>query len=147
NPLPHRLEFVGNFKGIDFYDDAISTTPESTIEAIKIFNKNIGTIFLGGLDRGYSFENLVKLIIESEIKNFVLFPDTGAKIKKLLPDSVRILETKNMKEAVEFAYKNTPAGKVCLLSCASPSYSIWKNFEEKGNEFKKWVAKIGTIGK
>ncbi|MDD4530981.1 MAG: UDP-N-acetylmuramoyl-L-alanine--D-glutamate ligase, partial [Candidatus Gracilibacteria bacterium] len=46
NPLPHRLEFVGNFKGIDFYDDAISTTPESTIEAIKIFSKNIGTIFL-----------------------------------------------------------------------------------------------------
>jgi UDP-N-acetylmuramoylalanine--D-glutamate ligase len=47
-----------------------------------------------------------------------------------------------MAKAVEFAYKNTKKGKICLLSCASPSYSLWKNFEEKGDQFKKFVKKL-----
>ena len=47
-----------------------------------------------------------------------------------------------MENAVEFAYKNTRAGGICLLSCASPSYSLWENFEEKGDEFKKFVKKF-----
>ena len=46
-----------------------------------------------------------------------------------------------MEEAIKFAYKYTPAGKICLLSCASPSYSLWKNFEEKGNLFQFFVKK------
>jgi UDP-N-acetylmuramoylalanine-D-glutamate ligase len=44
-----------------------------------------------------------------------------------------------MKQAVAFAYKHTPKESICLLSTASPSYSVWKNFEEKGDEFKKFV--------
>ena len=50
-----------------------------------------------------------------------------------------ILETSTMKEAVKFAYQHTHKGSVCLLSCASPSYSLWKNFEEKGDQFKKYI--------
>ena len=48
-----------------------------------------------------------------------------------------------MKEAVEYAYKHASAGTVCLLSTASPSYSIWKNFEEKGDLFQKYVTELG----
>ena len=48
-----------------------------------------------------------------------------------------------MQEAVKFAYQYTKKGSACLLSCASPSYSLWKNFEEKGNKFKKMVKKYG----
>jgi len=136
-PLPHRLEFVGEFKGIKFYDDAISTTPESTIAAIKAL-KNVDTIFLGGEDRGYNFSHLEKIIKKYKIKNVALFPDSGKKIKV---KGLNILETKSMDEAVKFAYKYTTPGKICLLSCASPSYSLWKNFEEKGDQFKKFVKK------
>ena len=137
--LPHRLELVGKFKGIAFYDDAISTTPESTIMAIKAL-KRVDTIFLGGQDRGYDFTQLEKTIKKYKIKNMVLFPDSGKKIIKH-KKGLNILHTKSMKEAVRFAYQHAKKGSVCLLSCASPSYSLWKNFEVKGDEFKKWVKK------
>lgn len=64
NGLPHRLEFVGEYQGIRFYDDAISTTPDSTIEAIKTFGANLGTLFLGGTDRGFDFTDLMKKVKE-----------------------------------------------------------------------------------
>lgn len=139
-PLPHRLEFIGSFKGISFYDDAISTTPESSIEAIKAL-KNIGTIFLGGQDRGYDFSKLEKTLKLYKIKNIVLFPDSGNRILSS-PGNFNVFRTDKMEKAVNFAYKNTPKGKICLLSTASPSYSLWKNFEEKGDLFQKYVKKL-----
>ena len=139
--LPHRLEFVGEFKGIKFYDDAISTTPESTIMAIKSIQK-IDTIFLGGQDRGYDFSHLEKTVKKYKIKNIVLFPDSGKKIIKN-PKGINILKTNKMENAVKFAYQHTKKGSICLLSCASPSYSLWKSFEEKGSQFKYFVKKLG----
>ena len=138
--LPHRLEFVGEFKGIKFYDDAISTTPESTIMAIEAI-KNVGTIFLGGQDRGYNFSQLEKTIKKYKIKNVVLFPNSGQRILKSRK-GFNILNTKSMEEAVKFAFEFTKKGSICLLSCASPSYSLWKNFEEKGDQYKEFIKKI-----
>lgn len=142
SPLPHRLEFTGNFKGIDFYDDAISTTPESTIQAIKSL-KRVDTIFLGGEDRGYDFKNLEKVLRSTGIRNIVLFPDTGQRILKS-KKGFNILCTAKMEQAVKFAYRHTAPGKICLLSTASPSYSVWKNFEYKGRDFKNCVRKQGA---
>lgn len=138
--LPHRLDNIGTFQGITFYDDAISTTPESTIEAVKTL-KNIGTILLGGTDRGYDFSTLEKIIRQYKIKNIVLFPQSGSRILKNTK-GLNILHTRSMKEAVAFVFKHAPKGSICLLSCASPSYSLWKNFEEKGGQFQKWVEKL-----
>lgn len=137
--LPHRLEFVGEFKKIKFYDDAISTTPESTIMAIKTL-KDVDTIFLGGEDRGYNFSQLEKTIKKYKIKNIVLFPESGKGILKSKKE-FNVLETKSMESAVKFAYKHTAPGKICLLSCASPSYSLWKNFDEKGQLFQYEIKK------
>jgi len=141
-PLPHRLEYVGTYKDISFYDDAISTTPESTIAAIESL-KNVKTIFLGGLDRGYDFAILIETLKCYDVENIVLFPDTGARIKQLIENEKdyhpNIFDTQSMKSAVNFAYKNTPKQSVCLLSTASPSYTLWKNFEEKGTEFQKFI--------
>lgn len=145
-PLRHRLECVGTFNGITFYDDAISTTPESTIKAIEAI-PNIGSIFLGGLDRGYDFTELIQVVKKYNIKTVVFFPDSGTKMFSLLSQSgiqdLKVLETRDMKEAVLFAYKHTPQNSVCLLSTASPSYSVWKNFEEKGDQFTQWVRYYG----
>jgi len=141
SPLPHRLEPVGDWRGITFYDDAISTTPESTIVALKAL-VNVKTIFLGGTDRGYDFTALQSNLHTYGIENVVLFPDSGGRI---LPDRAgfRILETDDMTAAVEFAYAYTPPGSVCLLSCASPSYSLWPNYEAKGDEFQREVRRQG----
>ena len=143
-PLPHRLQMVGTYKNITFYDDAISTTPQSTILAIESL-KNIGTIFLGGEDRGYDFNRMVEVIIDYKIPNIVLFPDSGDTILKIIRSKkikwLRLFETQSMEEAVKLAYQYTPKGKICLLSNASPSYSLWKNFEEKGDLFQFFVKK------
>lgn len=142
--LPHRLENVGTYSDITFYDDAISTTPESTICAMNAIDK-IGTIFLGGQDRGYDFRELIRIVHDKKIPSIVFFPDSGIKMSGLLNRSVKynvnVLHTSDMEEAVKFAYKHTPKGTVCLLSTASPSYSIWKNFEEKGKLFQEFVHK------
>ena len=75
-PLPHRLQNVGTHHGVTFFDDAISTTPESTMCAIKSLG-NISVILLGGMDRGYDFTGLVRLLNEKNIRHIVLFPDSG----------------------------------------------------------------------
>ena len=147
--LKHRLEFVGQYKKIYFYDDAISTTPESTLAALEVFKDKIGTIFLGGENRGYDFRKLAEKVYEYRIKNIVLFPDSGVKIKSALTTIYRhhhksppiILETKSMAKAVAFAYRNTTPGQICLLSTASPSYSVFKNFEVKGDLFQTEIKK------
>lgn len=145
-PLPHRLQNVGTFKHITFYDDAISTTPESTIAALNSL-KPVDTLFLGGQDRGYDFSELVKVLKEKRIKSLVLFPETGSRIKQELSTlhdyRPTILETLDMEEAVAFAYRSCSRGSICLLSTASPSYFLWKNFEEKGDLFQKYVMLLG----
>ncbi len=146
--LEHRLELVGPKNDLYFYDDAISTTPESTLVAIEYLGSQLGTIFLGGEDRGYNFIALAKKIKKIDISNIILFPDSGLRIKEELKKVYgekplpKILETKNMDEAVRFAAKNTEKGKAVLLSTASPSYSIFKNFEEKGMLFKKAIKNL-----
>ncbi|MDD2907288.1 MAG: UDP-N-acetylmuramoyl-L-alanine--D-glutamate ligase [Candidatus Gracilibacteria bacterium] len=151
--LPHRLEEIGTYKDILFVDDAIATTPESTIAAIKTYEYKIGTLFLGGYDYGFDFGNLVKTIKLNKIQNIVLFPESGEKIfgdlsvynydnefiYNLGGLNINILKTKSMEQAVKFAYKYTKPGKICLLSNASASYGLWSGYIEKGNQFQEYV--------
>jgi UDP-N-acetylmuramoylalanine-D-glutamate ligase len=149
-PLPHRLELVGTFRGITFYNDALSTIPETAILAMETLGKRVQTIFLGGYDRKIDFKNLARSILKKRnIKNLILFPTTGEKIWKDILKSARgrgvpkHFFADNMKEAVRLAYRYTEKGKICLLSTASTSFSIFKNYKEKGNLFKKYVKKYG----
>lgn len=146
-PIPHRLEKVRTVKGITFIDDAIASQPEAAIAGITACIRQIGPVgcvMLGGQDRDYDFTKLAKLLYTLAIPCLVLFPDTGAKIQALFPDSYKpkTFETTDMAEAVSWASENCPSGSVCLLSTASPSYSIWKDFEEKGDLFQKAVNKL-----
>jgi len=145
-PLRHRLQQVGTYKNITFYDDAISTTPQSTLAALSTL-PNVGTLMLGGQDRGYDFTALCEALVGYNIPNLVFFPESGKKIQQQLEKHPeyrpRVITTISMREAVDFAYQNTPQGMICLLSTASPSYTLWKNFEEKGDEFQQVVQDIG----
>jgi UDP-N-acetylmuramoylalanine--D-glutamate ligase len=142
--LEHRLEYVGMFKGIHFYNDSISTTPESGIAALEAIGKGkIDCLIAGGIDRGYEFENFAKKINEFGLKAVILFPETGEKIAKNLNENIEKINVGTMEEAVKKAYENCSAGQVCLLSPASPSYNLFVNFEDRGNQFKEMVKKLG----
>ncbi|MDD3399508.1 MAG: UDP-N-acetylmuramoyl-L-alanine--D-glutamate ligase, partial [Candidatus Pacebacteria bacterium] len=145
-PLPHRLEYVGKFKGIEFYNDSLSTIPETAIEALDCLGDKVQTLIAGGHDRGLDFEKLAKRISRSKVETLILFPKTGEKIWESLRDKksniVRHFFTSSMEEAVGLGYKHTKPGKTCLLSPSSPSFGIFKDYAERGEAFKEFVKKF-----
>lgn len=146
-PLQHRMQVVREKGGITYIDDAIGMTPESTLASLQAVHDkfgSIGCLLLGGQDRNYDFVSLMRTIASLQIPYLVLFPDTAEKMKESLPDSYnpRILETASMDEAVVFASKHAPDGSVVLLSTAAPSYSLWRDFEEKGSHFQTAVKNL-----
>jgi len=137
NSLPHRLEFVGEYNGIRYYNDSISTVPQATIAAVESM-KNLGTLILGGMDRGIDYSNFIEYLNNCNINNIILSYETGIKIEKGLKRAGVYL-VKDLEEAVRLAKKITPKGMTCLLSPAAASYGYFKNFEERGDFFKEKV--------
>jgi UDP-N-acetylmuramoylalanine--D-glutamate ligase len=145
-PLPHRLELVGIFRGIKFYNDSLATNQWATIEALDYLGNRVQTLILGGYDRGMDFKKLAKKIKESRIKTLILFPPSGRRIQQSLadagPQGWKRFFVRNMKEAVQLSYRHTGRGKICLLSPASPSFGLFSDYRERGNLFKFWVRKL-----
>ena len=135
--LAHRLELVGNYDGVIYYDNSIATVPIATIEAVEAL-KDVDTLIIGGMDRGIDYTDFIKYLNDSSIRNIICMPKTGHDIaKKINKEKKYIVET--LEEAVEIAKKVTAKGKICLLSPAAASYGYFKNFEEKGNMYKELV--------
>lgn len=147
--LPHRLEFVGDFRSIRFYNDSLATIPEATIHALESFQGRVSTLIAGGYDRHLDFRDLGTYLRSHPVPTLILFPDTGQKIWEAIgaidpafPITHFMVNT--MEEAVRIAYEHTPTGTVCLLSPASASYNLFKNYEDRGNQFIAWVKKFGS---
>lgn len=143
-PLPHRLEYIGEAKNIHWYDDSISTACATAIEAIKSV-PNVKTIIVGGMDRGIDYSPLVEFLCNTDV-NVVCMETSGRRIYEMLINSKTeasgIKYAPHLNEAVLVAASITPEGMSCVMSPASASYGIFKNFEERGDAFKQCVAEL-----
>ncbi len=139
--IAHRLEYVGIFGGIIFYNDSIATVPTAVINAVNSIG-NVSTLIFGGLDRGIDYTPLISFLVDGKIKNLVGLPETGHTILAALKESgcpSSMFPVDDMETAVKITYEKTPRGKTCLFSPAAASYNRYKNFEEKGSHFKDCV--------
>ena len=153
--LEHRLERVDSVGGVTYYNDSISTIPQATIAAVDALQK-VDTLILGGFSRGIDYEPLAEYLLRNpvgkRVRNIVLFGSAGREIERAMStedagygDGRHIMchfdTDYSMKRAVEFAAQYTEEGCICLLSPAASSYDHYKNFEERGKEFKECVEK------
>lgn len=140
--LEHRIEYVGNIDGVDYFNDSISTIPEATISALKAL-ENVTTLVLGGFDRMIDYSKLYEYIDQNPIKNIAF---TGPAGKRMLFEwenhnkSIKnFILTDNYNEIILFCKKQTKKNGKCLLSPAAASYDQFKNFEERGTYFKNQI--------
>ncbi|MBR5514359.1 MAG: UDP-N-acetylmuramoyl-L-alanine--D-glutamate ligase [Ruminococcus sp.] len=145
NPLAHRLEFVGNVKGIRWYDDSISTACATAIEAVKSV-PDAKTILIGGMDRGIDYTTLVDYFKDCDI-NVICMEASGKRVYEMIQsadyaDLSRVHLVEHLEDAVKLAAEITPEGMSCVLSPAAASYGIFKNFEERGDVFRELVRNL-----
>lgn len=134
-PLEHRMEYVATINDVKYYNDAIATIPEATINCVEAL-KDVDTIIFGGMDRGIDYNDLIDFFNKSKIKNFICMPDTGYKIgKEIKSKNVYMVET--LEDAVKKAKEVTK--NICVMSPAASSYNAFKNFEEKGRIYKELI--------
>ncbi len=151
--LPHRLELVGTYRDITFYNDSLATIPEATVHALRALGPNVTTLIAGGYDRHLDYTVLGAYLRSHPVENLILFPDTGKRIWEAIGSVTNSAKRQHvtaphmvssMEEAVKLAYNLTHKGKICLLSPASASYNLFKNYEDRGNQFKHWVKTLGN---
>ena len=143
--VEHRLEPLGTVRGIKFYNDAIATIPQATICAVEAI-PDLDTLIFGGMSVGVSYDEFENFLYNSKIPNLIGLPDTGRQICSNLANRgcrKNLLIADDMETAVDAAFKVTAPGKSCLLSSAASSYNVYKDFEHKGNHFRKLVMEKG----
>lgn len=143
--LPHRLQKIGVVNGVTYYDDSISTIDETTIQALNTL-KNAGTVIIGGMDRGISYEALEEYLSTATVENIILMEATGKRIYEEIKANYpsfnnicRIKVVEHLEDGVKLAKELTKPGKSCVMSPAAASYGIFKNFKERGEVFKRLV--------
>ncbi|MEI6681883.1 MAG: UDP-N-acetylmuramoyl-L-alanine--D-glutamate ligase [Bacteroidota bacterium] len=140
--LEHRLEYVGEFRRIHFYNDSIATIPEACMEAVKAV-PNVDTLIAGGFDRGIDYAGLAEFLKVSRVRNLILVGAAGKRIGDHLGGNdlhdKKIFYIDRFDDFREIAFRETRTGHACLLSPAAASYDEFKNFEERGKRFRELV--------
>lgn len=142
--IEHRMEKVGTYKGITFYNDCIATIPHAVMCAVTALGAK--TLIFGGMDRGIDYTDFARELSESSLEVLIGTKTTGHKIIDMMLENGSekcVIKAENVEEAVKLAYEKTPKGEICILSPAAPSYNEYKNFEEKGRFYKACVRKYG----
>lgn len=136
--LLHRLQYLGEVDGIDFYDDSISTIPNAAIKALESV-ENAKTILIGGMDRGINYDVLIDFINNHHEFNYIFSYDSGKRIFDSIKKSDNCFYVPDLEGAVFLAKEITEKGQAVLLSPASASYGYFKNFEQRGEMFREYA--------
>ena len=139
--LRHRMERVGNVRGITWYDDSISTIPEAAIAAVRALGR-VDTLILGGFDRGIDYQPLVDFLKGHPVENIVFVGAAGRRILSSLVTHHSSLVEDDYTKIVPWCAEHTPQGGVVLLSPAAASYDAFKNFEHRGDFFAEQIHKL-----
>lgn len=142
--LEHRLECVRELDGISFYDDSFGTTPETAMVALEAFSEP-KVIILGGSDKGASYTELAKTVANSNVRCVVLIGNQASRIKEALTtigyhNTIGGGET--MQSIVKTAYQTAKTGDIILLSTACASFDMFKNYIDRGDQFKTAVQSL-----
>ncbi len=134
--LAHRLCHIGTVDGVDYYDDSISTIPSATIEALTSV-PNAKTVIIGGMDRGISYDTLISYVNDHDRYNYIFAYDSGKRIYDSVNKTENVHCVSDLEAAVKLAVSITEKGGAVILSPAAASYGYFKNFEERGDVFRK----------
>jgi UDP-N-acetylmuramoylalanine--D-glutamate ligase len=146
NGVEHRMELVRELKGIKFYNDSIGSSPTRTIAGLKIFKEKV-ILIAGGYDKNLCYDELATIIMR-KVKVLVLIGQTGeviynAIMKKIKESAeshnIEIIHSTSLEDAVNVAYNKANNNDNIVLSPASASFDMFKNFEDRGNVFKSIV--------
>lgn len=139
--LPHRLELVKTINDVRYYDDSFGTTPDTAIVAIQSFEEP-KIVILGGSDKGVPFDTLAKTVASSNVRSVITIGAMGSTIAAELQKSgftSVITGASTMPEIVTQAREAAEAGDVVLLSTACASFDMFKNYKDRGDQFKQAV--------
>ena len=144
-PLHHRIEDLGEYEGVRFVNDSISTIGQATIKALEAL-KDVDTVLIGGMDRGIDYQELKDYLVTRNDVHIIFMYGSGKRIFEELEKERRLSANMeyvdNLELAVERARLLTKPHHICLLSPAASSYDFFKNFEERGEIFKKLAFKL-----
>ncbi|TSJ80912.1 MAG: UDP-N-acetylmuramoyl-L-alanine--D-glutamate ligase [Candidatus Cardinium sp.] len=137
--LPHRLEWCGAPQGIDCYNDSKSTNIASTTAALLSFSQPIIWI-AGGIDKGNDYGPLLPIVRDRVKAIICLGKENNAIVQAFRPLGLPIEETQKLSSAIDSALSIALPGDVVLLSPACASFDLFKNFEDRGNQFKEKIS-------
>ncbi|HEX5124444.1 MAG TPA: UDP-N-acetylmuramoyl-L-alanine--D-glutamate ligase [Rhodanobacteraceae bacterium] len=136
--LPHRLQTLGERDGVTWIDDSISTTPQSTSEALASLEGRVVTVLVGGHERGLDWRTFAESVRRDPPHAIVTMGANGARIAGVLREAAgrhRLESAATMREAVAIARDITPRGGVILLSPGAPSFDQFRDYAERGRAF------------
>ncbi len=136
--LEHRMEHVAFIRGVEFINDSKATNINSTWYALESMTKPT-ILILGGLDKGNDY-SLLNELMDQKVKTIVCLGVDNSRIHEAFDGKVaKIFDTASASEAVQVAFNNAEKGDVVLLSPACASFDLFKNYEDRGVQFKKAV--------